>query len=445
MVERVAEQEKREVEVAKDALKLNQDLKLQSSLQTAISPLPRSCTTRLSAVSAKTKTKWSLIGLEAIAKGKCAVVTLAGGQGTRLGTTSPKGCFSIGLPSGKSLFQMMAERILRVQALSEGRNCCIPWLVMLSEATQRETVEFFQRHSFFGLEEGQIKFFVQGNLPCLSGEEGSFLMASANEIATSPNGNGGIYLALKDSGLLSELKAAGVAYFQVLAVDNILARVADPVFFGYCIQNGLQLGCKSVEKRSAGESVGVFCLKSNKFSVAEYSEIGSELACQLDSESGSLAFSQSNIVNHVFEVGFLEKICENALQALVAHKAHKKISFFDLKQGCVIKPESPNGFKQEYFIFDPFYLADKFGVLQVEREEEFSPLKNCSQSSKEDNALTAKSALFALHKKWLIQAGVSEVQGEECEICPLVSYAGEGLEEFAGKVIQCPAYFSVAQ
>jgi UDP-N-acetylglucosamine/UDP-N-acetylgalactosamine diphosphorylase len=449
VVEEVAEQNKLQ-ETHSKAKILKEHLKgecsqVQKTNNSQISPLPTNCTTRLSEVSASVKAKWKRIGLEAIAQRKCALVTLAGGQGTRLGTSSPKGCFSIGLPSGKSLFQMMAERILKVQELSKSpSNSHIPWLVMVSEATQGDTEQFFEDNSFFGLKKEQVKFFVQGNLPCLSSkEDSSVLMASATEVATSPNGNGGIYLALKDSGLLLEMKTAGICYFQVLAVDNILAKIADPVFFGYCIENSLELGCKSVEKRSASESVGVFCLKSNVLSIAEYSEIGDALAGQLNSETGTLTFNQSNIVNHVFEIGFLERVCQSASRVLIAHKAHKKIPYFDVKQGCIVKPESPNGFKQEYFIFDPFFLASKFGVMQVEREEEFSPLKNCHKASPEDNAITAKRALFALHKKWLLGAGAVVAEGDECEISPLVSYAGEGLEAFAGKEITCPAYISL--
>lgn len=133
-----------------------------------ITPLPKNASESVSNVQ-KTK-QWRRIGLEAVSRGEVGVLLMAGGQGTRLGSSAPKGCYDIGLPSHKTLFQYQAERIARLQAVAE-RECnkpsgtvIIPWYVMTSGPTRRDTEDFFEKNSYFGLDPANVILFEQGAL-----------------------------------------------------------------------------------------------------------------------------------------------------------------------------------------------------------------------------------------------------------------------------------------
>ena len=116
---------------------------------------------------------------------------MAGGQGTRLGVSYPKGMYNVGLHSEKSLYQVridegkdcqkesfvfkvQVERILRLQELSyrltgvEGAS--IPFYIMTSEHTKAPTLQFFRDNNFFGLKEEQLVVFEQRTIPAFSFE-----------------------------------------------------------------------------------------------------------------------------------------------------------------------------------------------------------------------------------------------------------------------------------
>lgn len=384
------------------------------------------------------------IGLEQIRKGKVGVILLAGGQGTRLGSTAPKGTYNVGLPSGKSLFQLQAERIRKLQQLAGGSGR-IQWYIMTSEHTHTETLEYFKINRYFGLPAEQVRLFRQRSMPCVD-FTGRILLDEKWKIATAPDGNGGIYRALKDEGILDELEREGVRYLHVHSVDNILIKVADPVFVGYCVHKRADCGVKVIEKVLPDEAVGVVCEVKGKYQVVEYSELSSETASRRNPDDGKLTFNAGNICNHFFTTVFLRRIAETTMPL---HVAKKKIPFVDTSSGKRLKPADPNGIKMEKFIFDVFPLAERFVALEGLRGEEFSALKN-ADSVGTDCPSSVRGDISRLHRKWLINAGASEVTEAttsdscvviDCEISPLLSYGGEGLEPVAdGQSFRCPVH-----
>ncbi|KAF7307164.1 hypothetical protein MIND_00510000 [Mycena indigotica] len=406
-----------------------------------IEPLPKDAS---DSVKAGKETEWRAIGLEAIAAGSVGVLLMAGGQGTRLGSSAPKGCYDIGLPSHKSLFQIQAERIARLQTVAEethkkpAGSVIIPWYIMTSGPTHGDTTEYFAKNSYFGLDSKNVVFFQQGTLPCLT-MDGKVILESPSRVAVAPGGNGGLYAATrspissndKSHTVLTDLTKRGVKFIHAYGVDNCLVRVADPVFIGYSIAKQVECAAKVVPKISPTESVGVVARRGDKFSVVEYSEITTAQAEKRDAETGELAFRAANIVNHFYTTEFLNKV-EAFEEELAFHIARKKIPYVDLETGQTVKPTKPNGMKLEMFVFDVFPFTEHFSVLEVSREEEFSPLKNAPGTGSDDPE-TSRRDILAQQTRFLRKAGATVSEGVEIEISPLVSYAGEGLEGIKGK------------
>ncbi|CAK0887509.1 unnamed protein product [Prorocentrum cordatum] len=382
--------------------------------------------------------RWEDAGLDLVAQGKCAACVLAGGMGTRLGSSYPKGMLGaeeIGedfLPSRKSIFQLQAERILSVQRRAQSRAGLaeaptVFFLVMTGAATDAPTRDFFKRHKYFGLKDEQVVFFEQGVMPCMA-EDGKMLMETKGKIAVSPDGNAGIYPALRRHGVLDTLQAKGVEYVQCFSVDNILVRVADPVWYGFQKEAGADVVAKTIPKRNWQEAVGVVTLKDGAPGVIEYSEIG-EVRAQETDASGSLRYNAANICLQAYTLDFLRGPAQQF--KTVWHVARKDIP--------TVNGKTP-GIKLEGFIFDVFAVAKVFRTLQVERAAEFSAIKNASASGKPDTPATALESISRLHRRWLRAAGSPIVEddasgaGPICEVSPLVSYAGEGLADRAAAV-----------
>jgi UDP-N-acetylglucosamine/UDP-N-acetylgalactosamine diphosphorylase len=397
-------------------------------------PLPASLCSSTIDERGAAKSHWHDLGVAAIAAGEVAVVLMAGGQGTRLGSSEPKGCFNVGLPLGKSLFAVQAEKLAAVQRLAAAAKP-VPWYIMTSAPTRAATENFFEAHSYFGLEPRQVHFFNQGTLPCFTLDGTKMLLQDRTTLASAPDGNGGLYKALLTNGVLDDMTAKGIKHVHMYCVDNALVKVADPAFLGFAIANDFELATKVVRKRDASELVGLIVLEKGAPCVIEYLEILPELAHMTDpADPTRLHLRAANIVNHYYSVALLKLMVPQwcrGQQHLPFHIARKKIACVGA-DGEPERPHDPNGLKLEQFIFDVFPLVEmrKFGCLEVDRAEEFLPLKN-ADGAKNDTPSTARRDYLALGTRWVTQNG-GLVDGL-VEVTPLSSYNGEGLEWVRGR------------
>ncbi|XP_059213292.1 UDP-N-acetylhexosamine pyrophosphorylase-like protein 1 [Centropristis striata] len=399
--------------------------------------------------------QWENEGLLQISENRVGVLLLAGGQGTRLGVQYPKGMYNVGLPSSKTFYHIQAERIHKIQELAErkyGSKCTVMWYIMTSEFTLAPTEKYFKENNYFGLDSSNIVMFEQRMIPAVT-FDGKIILQEKGKIAMAPDGNGGLYQALVDNKVLEDMKKRGVEYLHVYCVDNILVKMADPLFIGFCVSKGADCGAKVVEKAYPAEPVGVVCRVQGVSQVVEYSEIKPETA-ELRGPGGDLIYSAGNICNHFFTRAFLHDVAEKCGQ-LKQHVALKKVPFVDTC-GNQVKPTKPNGIKMEKFVFDVFPFSRNFVAFMVVREDEFSPLKN-AEGAATDSPNTARNSLLAQHCRWAIAAGATLLDEHgntipppasvsagdnppaRCEISPLVSYFGEGLEQLLkGRTLPTP-------
>ncbi|KAF9926633.1 UDP-N-acetylglucosamine pyrophosphorylase [Linnemannia zychae] len=273
-------------------------------------------------------------------------------------------------------------------------------------------------------------------------------MESKSQVAVAPDGNGGVYAALRGTGVLANMADRKVEYLHAYCVDNCLVRVADPVFIGYCVSKNADCGAKVVRKLGPTEPVGVVCLRNSAFNVVEYSEIDEDVAHAINPKNGQLLYGAGNIVNHFYTIDFLNKV-ESFEGDLEYHIARKKIKTLDMQTGEVIAPKQVNGMKLEMFVFDVFPFTERMAVFEVDRREEFSPLKNAPGTGT-DCPETSRSHILQQHVRFIESAGGKIVVGEDdeqvedtptLELSPLVTYSGEGLAEIvAGKSIKTPIH-----
>ena len=388
-------------------------------------------------------------GEAALRAGRVAAFTVAGGQGTRLGYDGPKGTFIVTPLKGKTLFQVFAEKSKAV-GLRHGRP--IPWFIMTSHANHAQTEAFFAEHDYFGLDRGRVHLFRQGRMPAVD-FAGRILLESPSSLALSPDGHGGSLRALHRSGALDLMRAEGIDTISYFQVDNPIVRCVDATFIGFHLLAGSEMSSKMITKAYPGEKVGHFCRQNGKVCVVEYSDMPPAMQ-QETNPDGTLRFSAGSIAIHVIDREFARRMAGGAEKpetgnlkfeggpafrsqpsdfspqvsssapSLPFHRADKKITTIDAA-GRPVKPVLANGVKFELFVFDALPFARNAIVIETDRADDFSPVKNAEGV---DSPRTAREDQLRQAARWLQAAGATVatdatgLPAARLEVSPLFGY-----------------------
>lgn len=312
--------------------------------------------------------KYNKLGEKIIKNNGYALVTMSGGQGTRLGYDKPKGEFIVNIdPEPKFLFELLADKLSET---NNKYNVIVPWYIMTSCENDEEIKHFFKEHNNFNYPEEYIKFFKQENLPLIT-EDKKLIIGKDKLIKEAADGNGGIFYSMHKHNILEDMKQRGVKWIFISSIDNILLKIADTTLIGLAEDRGVEIATKSLVRNSPDEKVGAICKSNGKIRVIEYSEMSDEMKNKRN-EYGELTFGESHIMCNLFSLNALNTLAEKKLPY---HIAHKKSDYLD-NNGVVVKADKPNVYKFETFIFDSWTYFNDIAILRGKREEDFAPIKN---------------------------------------------------------------------
>lgn len=356
-------------------------------------------------------------GSAAIAAGRVAAFTVAGGQGTRLGYDGPKGTYPVTPVSQKTLFQVFAEKIARS---GERFGVTIPWFILTSEINNEATIAAFKESDFFGIDPESVHFITQGLVPAVD-YDGKILLAAKSKIALTPDGHGGSLRALVRSGAVAKMEELGVDCVSYFQVDNPIIQCIDPAFIGFHVLGQSELSSKMVPKAYALEKVGHFCMQDDAALVVEYSDMPDAMQEETN-DDGSIRFNGGNVAIHIFDRAFIARAGSSTSDVqLPFHRADKKIPYVG-EDGVIVTPDAANGVKFEMFVFDALPLAKNPVIIEAAREDDFSPLKNAEGV---DSPKSCKLDQLRMYVRWLRAAG-EEIETDETgvpriwfEICHL--------------------------
>lgn len=285
---------------------------------------------------------------------------------------------------------------------------------MTSPDTDEPIRWFLEENGYFGMPPQDTFIFSQGTMWSVDDGWQTILMEERGKLCLGPDGHGGMLAAFERSGAICDVVRRRITTLFYGQIDNPLLQVCDPVLIGSHLLDGSEATTQVARKRHPLEKVGNVAAIDGRVTIVEYSDLPGEVA-ECRDERDELKLWAGNLGVHLFDVAFLERMLQQR-DALPFHIAHKKIPHID-SRGAPVLPSEPNGYRFERFIFDLIPHARQSLVVEGDRAEAFSPVKN-SDAEPTDNARTARAAMLAADRRRLGAAGVELPDGIDVELNP---------------------------
>lgn len=320
--------------------------------------------------------KYTEIGEKIIEDEKLAVITLAGGQGTRLGFKGPKGCYELDLNKKESLFELICDKLKKVYTQY---GVYLNWYIMTSVDNDEATKKYFNENNFFEYPKEKIFFFKQDTIEIMD-KNGKVLLDSLYTIKRASNGNGDVFRAFERYKLEKTLN--NIEWISVSGIDNIILEIVDPLLIGLTISNKSSVASKSISKKDIESKDYVFAKIDNLINIIDPNDLSKEQKYSKNN-NGQYNYNQINILSHLFNKKTFLQIVKLKLPY---HRAFKKNDYID-NSGMKVVVKEPNSFKFEKFIFDAFKYTKKFTLLEVKETDEFAPIKSFTGKYTPETAL----------------------------------------------------------
>lgn len=333
--------------------------------------------------------QFSHIGENVISSGKMGVITLAGGQGSRLGFKGPKGTFELDTKPKISLFEVLCNYL---KSACQKYHTHIIWYIMTSTENHDATVQFFEKKNFFDYPKEDIIFFTQNNLPIVD-MNGGLVLEETYKIKVASNGNGDLFRALKVSGLTNHMIEHHIEWLFVGGIDNVLLDPLDTLFIGMTVHSGNLIASKTLFKEISSDISWIFAKKDGVPAIADCENFVEQVS-RLKDENGNYLYRETNMLAHLFHIKAIQVIQEHSLPY---HRAFRKSPFVNY-EGMKQVPDKPNIYKFEQFVFDAFSFFDHMFLLRVDAEEESAPIKDFNGPCNPEIA-KKKYEKYILHKE----------------------------------------------